>query len=314
MYLPILRGKQFELIALRELGDVLQDQEKGKFSPIIEPVKKSFTTLQKTLVQLKNTNINFTLIVNPIVGELVNCTEDILEVVIEGLGDYSNFQLGIYSQSEHELQKTYNVIKDITFDFDGFSFLHIDTIKDHSIFNDYSKIKDNKYHLVNFNRTNRRYYRQFPSGTRVSLDDCFKPQPKNSAYLNIPDESFTEEHLYFSDDGMVGFSDYLTVGDIYSEAGFLPYAVAIHITYVDPEGGIRIRHFVSDSNDDTSDVGGKFAEALNKLIFWVEAENIHPTQGIEEFKDLHNRGHFPGLGVIKKLSIKHHIELMAGLI
>ena len=38
MYFPYLRGKQFELIAIRELAEMLAAS--GKIIPIIEPVKE----------------------------------------------------------------------------------------------------------------------------------------------------------------------------------------------------------------------------------------------------------------------------------
>ena len=78
-------------------------------------------------------------------------------------------------------------------------------------------------------------------------------------------------------------------------------------------GKINVKHFVSDSNGDTSDIGGKFAEANNKLVAWCDEKNIN-TSAILEFRNLRDSGHFPGLGVIKKLSIINHIELMVNSI
>ena len=57
MYFPYLRGKQFELIALREASNLLE-KNKTKVSPIIEPVKDS-TTFKSTINDLKNKKINF---------------------------------------------------------------------------------------------------------------------------------------------------------------------------------------------------------------------------------------------------------------
>lgn len=94
----------------------------------------------------------------------------------------------------------------------------------------------------------------------------------------------------------------------------MPYAIAIHLSYIDDDNKIRVKHFVSDSNDDTSDIGGKFAEANEKLVDWFENSSIDETIAIAQFKSLHKRGHFPGLGSIKKLSAMHHIELVKNLI
>lgn len=65
MYFPYLRGRQFELIALRELA------EKGVLSsrimPIIEPVKLS-STLIKTIQAYGVNNKKIAIITNPKVG------------------------------------------------------------------------------------------------------------------------------------------------------------------------------------------------------------------------------------------------------
>ena len=46
MYHPYFRGKQFELITIRETAETLA---KSGFVPIIEPVKEAFGGLQRTL-------------------------------------------------------------------------------------------------------------------------------------------------------------------------------------------------------------------------------------------------------------------------
>lgn len=280
MYFPFLRGKQFELIALRELIDVLK-RNKDKVSLVIEPVKNS-STLQKTLQQLRDSDINFTIIVNPIVEcELRGKITEILELVRRSLGNsligYCNFQLGIYVRSEEEIFKQIKALSAIDFRFKGFTLIHIGEVQDHKVFDKIIPISSILYNLINFNRTSRRYYRNFDVATRISLDDYFNVQQRNADYQHYSDEPFSEEHQYYKEDGFQGFSDYLTIGEPYSEGGFLPYAVAIHLTYATEDGKIRVRHFVSDSNEDSTDVAGKFAEALEKLILWVDHNKPNET-------------------------------------
>ena len=85
--------------------------------------------------------------------------------------------------------------------------------------------------------------------------------------------------------------------------------MAIHIVYFDVDESLRVRHFVSDSNDDISDPAGKFSEALSKLVNWNNTMNLD-TSAMQEFEELYQREMYPGLGTVKKLSIMHHIELM----
>ena len=77
MYFPYLRGRQFELIALREL--IENNLIGNHIYPVIEPVKLS-STLTKTLNVFKENNRNLAIIMNPCVGNLdfkkLNDSED----------------------------------------------------------------------------------------------------------------------------------------------------------------------------------------------------------------------------------------------
>jgi hypothetical protein len=308
MYFPYLRGKQFELIALRELSE-LMSSKRGKISPIIEPVKDS-STLKSTLKELVEKNINFNFIVNPRVGNFINSFETLIGILEENLNGYTNFQLSIIvdKKTQQGIAELLEFTNLINLNHNGYTLIHNSEIEENTI----EQLNTNlniKYNLIYFSRTSRRYYREFNQDTRVSLDDYFRKLDKNADYLQVPVSDFSEEFKFYSDDNFVGFGDFLTIGDNYSESGFLPRAVAIHLSYID-QGKIKIRHFTSDSNQDSSDIGGKFAEALQKLINWCNETNITETEGIRVFKELHERGHFPGLGSIKKISTINHIELV----
>lgn len=61
MYFPYLRGRQFELIALRELAEY--DLIGKKVIPVIEPIKPSIT-LTKTIDQFVESNRDIAIIHN----------------------------------------------------------------------------------------------------------------------------------------------------------------------------------------------------------------------------------------------------------
>lgn len=310
MYFPILRGKQFELIALRECSS-LWNEDNIKISPIIEPVKTSTRSLIMTLDEFISRNLPFTIIVNPIVGDFQNRSSEVIRFVNTNLGEYSNFNIGIYIHNNDAIENIRKTVHELEVGYQGLLFIHNIQLED-SI--DELNQFGAKFNLVNTNKTSRRYHRNFSNISIVTLDDPFNTLQRNADYLKVEDEFFSEEHLFFAQDGFIGFSNYAITGESYAESGFLPYAVAIHLTYADDENRIRIRHFVSDSNDDTSDVAGKFAEALDKLVIWSQQQEILTTEALQEFYELHHREHFPGLGYIKKLSIKHHLELVTNLL
>ncbi len=315
MYFPYLRGKQFELIALKELIGLLA-KNNNKVSPIIEPVKDS-STLKTTIQGLVSKNINFNIVVNPKVGDMQK-DRDILEFLTfltKGLAGYSNFQMAVILNEKENHKTIINILnKFIAGTKIGLTLIHNAEFENiGKIVKEYETVTKVKYNVLHLRKTGKRYYRNFDLGTVVELDDCFSSQEKNADYKLVEESNFSEEHLYYKQDGFVGFSDFLTIGDIYAVSGFLPYAVAIHISYSNSSKKIKIRHFVSDSNDDTSDIAGKFKEALDKLIAWCNTTKFK-TQAIDSFFDMHKTGHFPGLGTVKKLSIMNHIEVVLRLI
>ncbi len=64
------------------------------------------------------------------------------------------------------------------------------------------------------------------------------------------------------------------------------------------------------------DPAGKFLEALQKLVDEVDSSDtlVMKTNAVNEFTQLYKDRHFPGLGYVKKLSMKHHLELMLSIL
>lgn len=310
MYFPFLRGKQFELIALREIADVISNG--NNINPIIEPVKKKTSTYKSTIDVLQRENINFTIIINPYVGDIKENIDYVCSNLLPSL-EYRNFQLGILVHNNTDIYH----IKDKLVELGLSKFpivlilasIHEDNFE---VLKEFIENHNIKFILIGSNirerRTILRAIRRI-SNNLVSLSDPYNKQNRNKDYASEEDEFFSEEHLYFSDEGYVGYSDLLTIGQDYSDKGYSPYAVAIHLTYFANEEVFRIHHFVSDSNEDTSDVAGKFEEALLKLIPFINQNNIR-TDAANEFRQLHEDNKYPGLGTVKKLSILNHIELV----
>lgn len=310
MYFPYLRCKQFELLAIREMA--IKIGEEKTISPILEPVKKSTGTLEKTLDSLIGNTINFTLIINPAHGEFVSDISDLVDMINSNLSKYDNFQIGIIINQFTNLEYITAQLKRLKL-IRSLALIHSGRINDIEALAEWSADYRIKYNYYGENFPVRRYRGIITPDTKVLLDDKFRPQVKNADYLNTPDEFFSDEYLYYREDSFIGFGDYLTIGDDYTETGWLPYAVAIHLTYKKEGGEIWIKHFVSDSNSDTTDVAGKFGEALLKLVIFLDEKNIQ-TEAANEFRVLQENGHYPGLGSIKKLSIKNHLELLHDLL
>lgn len=304
MYFPYLRGRQFELIAIRELA------EKKKLSklivPIIEPVKLS-STITSTIIACKNNNNKIAIISNPQVGSLY----------FDAKKDKSGKKLEEFKASTTKNETVINAILAALDSGEKLEELKKLGISENEIITifinrDYIANYEEVFHgqsmfcVVPYDSSFRRI-----RGERIMISDRFEiiKKERNNDYLKKEDEFFSDDHLYYREDGYKGFSDYSIVGQEYQESGFAPYAVAIHIVYFNEKNELRIHHFVSDSNDDISDPANKFYEAVSKLVKWNQRMKLD-TEGILLFEELYRIGAYPGLGVVKKLSIMHHLELM----
>ncbi|MDN5285707.1 MAG: hypothetical protein JWR38_1981 [Mucilaginibacter sp.] len=312
MYIPYLRGKQNELIALRNLCTLPLDNT--RISTLVEPVRKLDATIKKTITELNKSKIPFNLIVNPKVGHLVANTSAIHSFIDDQINlGANNIVPAFILDNIRDLQNAQYAIN---------SYNYISAVGCSLVINKrIADIPTVQNFLSNANIINTfiksditpSYKQLFPSSSLVHLSDPFVLQDKNSSYLQHPIEFFTDVHQYYISDGFKGFSDYLAIGEGYSDSGFAPYAVAIHLTYQETDETIWVAHFVSDSNSDNKNTPGKFGEALSKLIVFINEKNLR-TVACNEFRSLYNSGAYCGLGELKKLSIMHHIELVQSII
>lgn len=307
MYFPYFRGKQYELITIRETATLLAESE---FVPIIEPVKEPLAGLERALDAIVAAGGAAIVVVNPQHGDHVNQDRPISELLNDSFGQQENIIAGIFLSENITLDEVADYLEQ--YEDRNIALIHAGFADPRSLSTRLAEASGQMHHIFFEASCGRLYRRHFPQGTRVLIRDGFQRRINRE---HPPIEFFSDLHVTYLDEGMSGFGDFLTVGDDYSETGGPAYAVAIHITFIDDDNdnAMYIHHFVSDRQDTPTDPAGKFAEALDKLVDEVDREGskIYVTPSIEEFRDLHNRGHFPGLGYTKKLSMKHHIETLA---
>lgn len=295
MYFPYFRGRQYELLALKELAT--KKLISSAVVPVIEPVK-IIPALNNSLFAFQKNNLPVALVVNPSVGDLINDSQ----VVNELLQKYTSVipALLINKSAKDEMGKLNN--KGIGVEKVLAVLNDSDWLKTYQILFQ----KTPKYTLCPYDRRIRRENIE----NSVLFENKFNKKNRNADYPE--DEAFSSDHIDYLEDNYIGFGDYSIIGSDYIESGFAPYAVAIHIVYFAEDNSLRIRHFVSDSNDDISDVAGKFYEAVSKLYEWytTEKQERQLTTGLQTLLNHYDNKTYPGLPTLKKLSIMHHLELM----
>ncbi len=309
MYYPYFRGKQYELITIRENAERLSQ---SNIVPIIEPVKRSLSGLRKALEALVAQQAQFVLVANPLHGELNGGAEALQSEIIDGLlAGYDDCHLGFITDSNTSLDdiQTFCQGQD-----KAVSIIHYGYPRGGELAGAVSGIAAINEHIFIDECCSRLYRRHFSNDFRVLIRDGFVKRT-NREHPEV--EHFSDLHITYQDEGVDGFGDFLTVGDDFMEGGGPAYAIAIHLTYIDSteESDMFLKHYISDRTTSPTDPGGKFLEALRKLVADVNCPNsmIFQSEAVGEFLDLHNRGHYPGLGYVKKLSMQHHIELIASL-
>jgi len=306
-YYPFFRGKQYELICIRENSSLIAA---NGFTPILEPVRSDLPGIKRCLEAIAAAGAKLLIIENPGCGALLDGVSPAIRELVDGFRDE-----GVAVEWLHRYGTGSGVAAFLDRE-EGGVVLHDSPTAAREIKAAEAETgwRATKHIFVDHKASGLLYRRQFSGIGRVILQDGFRKK-KNAAYLEDPVEHYSDLYITYQDMGMQGFGDFLTVGDDYSEGGGPAYAVAIHITFVDPEreGSLLLRHFVSDSNETPADPAGKFGEALSKLAQEVRASGskIPATKAIREFLELHDRGHYPGLGYVKKLSMQHHLEMMA---
>lgn len=315
MYFPYLRGRQNELLCLRELLDV--GKLSSKIIPIIEPVKFS-STLFSTLTKFIEMGHQVIVIRNPEVGSFRKESGDMIKNIEKESDEKKKEKIRKTLEGYKEVWNNPQIQKAYLVDDDVISMVRE------------KKLDAKDVVMINIKKGNYRYYEEYgeeiigkytvvPKGGDfediieddiIILEDSYRKAKRNIDYIENPDELFSRNHIVYKKRGFVGFSDFSMVGNDFDESGFAPLAIAIHIMYFGNRDELKIHHFVSESNESISDPARKFEETMNKLVNWENFDIIPKTIGLDNLIECYNIGKFPGLGVIKKYSLMHHIQMM----
>jgi hypothetical protein len=307
MYHPYFRGKQFELITIRETAGLMAT---AKFVPIIEPVKEALRGLERSLTAVCDAGGHAVVIVNPYHGDHSEDGISISSLLKNGFAGSDAIAAGVLLKKGMTLDEAVACYE--THKGHKTSFIHAGFTEAKALAEKIGEELPTTRNVFFELHCGKLYRKHFLGSERILLRDGFK-KGRNADYPLL--EEFSDLHVTFGEEGMDGFGDFLMVGDDFTEGGGPAYAVAIHLTFIDPDkdDAMFIYHFVSTTKDTPTDPAGKFGEALKKLIAKLDSgtSKLLETSAIKELRDLHTKGHFPGLGYVKKLSMKHHIETLA---
>lgn len=304
MYYPFLRARQFELIALRELA--IEGALGGEITPILEPIRKSTSGLDLAYKVFRDRSTPSYLVLNPSVGEMSGDEEYFCDY-LKGVDEKCELVRPALQYRSGNARYVHDLItnkglsncmlllgKDIdSGDKDLEQLLTLSAISALNVL----EPDHNRSLKRSLNTTGK---------TLIRFDDKFDALSRNQEYLEVAEHLFSEEHAYYRADDFAGFSDYTVLTSAFVEGGGAPRAVVIHLTYLKTSDQIWIRHFTSVTNDSIANVQGKFQEAAAKAVRFCQQQQLR-NSAIDELTRYFNEERYPGLGTVKKISIKNHL-------
>jgi hypothetical protein len=165
------------------------------------------------------------------------------------------------------------------------------------------------HHIFLDHRVDAEYISSIAESKRVMISDPFHRQARNSDYPER--EFFTDMNTLTGNPRRLDFGDFSIVGDHYADTGGPAYAVALHhVHFQAGPGPLDISHFVSDKIQTPADTPGKIIEALARLVDALDDLQPNNTQACTEYREMAAAEVSRGLGYMKRLAIKHHLEVM----
>lgn len=307
MYHSYLRGKQFELLAIRY---VINKIVAGNLTPIIEPVRESSRDILKCIEILDENDSNYIIIANPKVGDLAN---NLLsrEQLMDGISNtYPNSEFGIILTDTSTRTEVSTILG--RYPNHPFSFIHFGQFQDVQFLQQLSSSQLFHKHIFIEHSSSTIYQDQFSAFERVLIDDCFNRKSTNREYRAQLEEFFTDLHVHYERRGFQGYGDFSVVGDYFAEGGGQAITAALHITFDKPTLEIYIRHFLSEERKVADEVPILLEEAISELESFIRTkpEILMWSKSLNEVLEIYQGGCKTSLAYIKKLSIAHHFELM----
>lgn len=295
IYFPYFRGRQYDLLALKRIAE--QQILPPNIIPIIEPVR-DIRALPQTVAAFTASHHPVVVIANPTVSDY--------GLTQQKLHDWQSLATDPTVIVGHILTPT--LIPASIHPSANHRTLLIALQYDELVAAQHAGWLNTPSYLLVPPEARIRQLLQRPT---VSLfDHAWLPEHDRS-YADIVDGFFSDDWQLADLEGYQGFSDYTIGGAHYSEHGYPAKAVTLHLTYFSGSQ-LRIHRFVSDDRSDFRHPKEKFFQAVAKLAEWLPQQPAATqTPAAQALATYHEQQHFPGLGVVKRLSLEHHLQLMA---
>ncbi|MFD1430092.1 sce7725 family protein [Lacticaseibacillus mingshuiensis] len=270
-YFPLIRGRQWDLLALSDL--LQQGQLSPRIVPIIEPVKDS-SALAKVL------------------RAATVAQHPLFVIANASVGDY-----GLLAEPRYPLVWNEWVQPARWFDPLDAPLVLAQTKTQAALL-----APEQRAVVPNAARV-----RALAHPRAIYLEDHTPGRQRTEDYASIPDEFYQYQHAALPG---IGFADYPLSRATYDPHGYPQRAIALHLLYPGKNGTLWMHHFVSQSNDGFDAPGEKFFEAAATMQDWLATHPEAITPGTTAISEALAARHFPGLGAVRKWQLSHFLTIM----
>ncbi len=303
-YFPFLRGRRTELTAVRELAEDIARSK--SIIPIIEPVNSTESTT-KSLTTLVGASMPFLFICNPIHGDYYNDRVGLRrDLITPNLRNYDNWTPALYLDTETRINELRGFLK--VYGDQRPALIYYGVPRQQSVLD---LISSNNFSWHVFIGTNapRQYMNAVDQSKLVRVRDEFVKAYRNADYPSM--DFFTDMNTLAGNPNKIHFGDFSIVGDHFSPTGGAAHAVALHhMHYDESSSALYVSHFISDHTQSSAQRPGKTLEALSKLVRSLRTLKPNDTSSCEQYRQLHNQQQARSLEMMKRMAIKHHLEIM----
>lgn len=305
MYYPILKAKRHELNTLYDLSSRLNA---AKYRPVLEPVNNSAREVIDAVEELHKYSVNPLIVINPSQGYFSSATSaNVFGQLQSNAKSANKFTpcIKVRDSSDSISLSLLSMYPGAAVYLEGDALMSSVALLNTASLIILNQQKVDSDVVDKLNRV-------------VLYADSFAKKKRNADYG--PSSFYSNLHVsYKKRTNAIGFGDFTVMAEEFSESGGPAYVVAIHASHIDAvlPNSMHVRHFLSTTGGTLpTNPGGKYLEALDKLISFdaVNPGFFDNTLGMSEFKASHAAGHYPGLGVVKEMSMKHHIESICNFI
>ena len=310
MYYPFLRGKQNEIMAVREL--IKNNKLSKKIIPIIEPMRKNTSTLRILLEMITDANNGneIIIIINPAHGDYKKDNKSLIEFIKKYTSKSDFVIVGILINNSNV-----SIISKVDEEFNDSRKAIIYLSENRSAVELIRKLNNVELNIC-FDQNTSGYFRKDIDNV-VMLSDVFPKMETSSDYEHNVEKEFTEDHISYIEKGYKGFADFATVGDSVIEGDYAPppKVFVLHTTYKKEDEKLYLRHFCSKVHSDIQNRAFnnlKYLDLRENLISSNLVGNLIPkTISLDE---VITNSKPRSSGYLKRISVKHHLEILTSIL